>query len=118
MFYYDAVNTIPYVKSPRRLIGANQTDQIYKRIEHFPPCQITFSNLSNLCPSLNNSYSANIYEYITKDAELQKVDTTYNINSPALDDRFNGDWNAFMTFSRKNRSWANIIERAEYAYAS
>ena len=64
------------------------------------------------------TYSANIYEYITKDAELQNVVTTYNINSPALDDRFNGDWNAFMTFSRKNRSWANIIERAEYAYAS
>ena len=56
------------------------------------------------------TYSANLYEFIAQDAELQNKDTTYNIDVPALDDRFNGDWNAFMTFSRKNRNWASQIE--------
>jgi putative methyltransferase len=57
-------------------------------------------------------YDANLYEYLTSDEELIYGTTTYTIHSQSVPDRFNGDWQAFMNFARKNRGWANKIEAA------
>ena len=60
----------------------------------------------------NVVYDANLYEYLTSDEELIYGTTTYTIHSQSVPDRFNGDWQAFMNFARKNRGWANKIEAA------
>lgn len=61
------------------------------------------------------NYSANLYEYIMDDSTtLIKGETTYSIIDTGIEDRFNGDWNSFMTFARKNGSWRNDITQIEH----
>lgn len=56
------------------------------------------------------TYDANLYEYITQEEqELVKDKTNYQIFNQPIEDRFNGDWQAFMNFARKNRGWNNTI---------
>ena len=60
------------------------------------------------------TYDANLYEFITKEQqELVKRKTSYQIFNQPIEDRFDGDWNAFMNFARKNRGWANKIETVD-----
>ena len=56
-------------------------------------------------------YRANLYEYITQpETALDMTETHYRIDNLPIEDRFD-DWFAFMNFARKNKGWANNIEK-------
>jgi len=53
---------------------------------------------------------ANLYEYIVENKKLELEETNYVITNKNIEERFEGDWIAFMNFARKNKGWVNELE--------
>ena len=56
---------------------------------------------------------ANLYEYIVENKKLELEETNYVITNKNIEERFEGDWIAFMNFARKNKGWANELETTQ-----
>jgi radical SAM superfamily enzyme YgiQ (UPF0313 family) len=56
---------------------------------------------------------ANLYEYIVENKKLELEETNYVITNKNIQERFEGDWIAFLNFARKNKGWTNELETAQ-----